>query len=285
MTTPALFRTIDTAALSRRTRQRMIRNGTIIRVRRGRYVAADLPDAVVRAARLGGRLDCVSLLREVGVFVARSHGLHLQVEPHASRLPHRPKDVRAHWRGDSADPTRLGTDLVGAIVQAVRCQSPRDAVATLDSALHLGLLDEEMIGQVFAALPDRWQRLRALVDGRAESGIETLVRLMLRGIDVPFEVQVRIPGVGRVDLLVAGRLIIECDSRAFHGDVASQRRDRARDLAAAARGYVTLRLLAEDVLFRPEHTLAALRGAVSGVRRGQVDRNSGVRTPHRGVPG
>ena len=77
------------------------------------------------------------------------------------------------------------------------------------------------------------------------------------------DLQVEIDGVGRVDLVVDGWLVVECDSRAHHRTPEAQLRDRARDRAAAARGYVTLRLLAEDILFHPEAVLAALRGALS----------------------
>ena len=74
------------------------------------------------------------------------------------------------------------------------------------------------------------------------------MRLLLRSIGVDFETQVWIPGVGRVDFVVDGWLIIECDSREFHEGWDKQREDRYRDLAAAAQGYVTIRPLASDVL-------------------------------------
>jgi hypothetical protein len=44
------------------------------------------------------------------------------------------------------------------------------------------------------------------------------MRLLLRALGHRAEVQVRIAGVGRVDLVVDGWLIVECDSRAYHGD-------------------------------------------------------------------
>ena len=69
-----------------------------------------------------------------------------------------------------------------------------------------------------------------------------------------------ISGVGRVDFVVDGFLIIECDSRQFHEGWEKQRADRRRDLAAAARGYFTLRVLAEDLLHPPEAVEEAVRG-------------------------
>lgn len=74
------------------------------------------------------------------------------------------------------------------------------------------------------------------------------------------EVQVVICGVGRVDLLLDGWLIVECDSKEFHQSWEQQRKDRERDREAAARGYITLRLLAEDCLYHPEKVLDAVRG-------------------------
>lgn len=118
--------------------------------------------------------------------------------------------------------------MIDALVRAVQCQPLRAAVATLDSALHLGLLQAADLDSVFAALPLRYRPLRRLIDGRAESGPETLMRLLLRGIAKTVEVQVRIPGVGRVDLLVDGWLIVECDSDAHHSGLDARADETAR---------------------------------------------------------
>lgn len=86
---------------------------------------------------------------------------------------------------------------------------------------------------------------------------------MLRGLGVQVEVQVQIEGVGRVDLVVDGWLIIECDSREYHEGWMTQKRDRRRDLAAAARGYTTIRPIAEDILGTPEEVLTLLKQTLS----------------------
>lgn len=96
---------------------------------------------------------------------------------------------------------------------------------------------------------------------------ETLLRLILRSLNCAIEVQVDIDGVGRVDFLIDGWLIIECDSRAFHSDWAAQRRDRRRDQAAAARGYVTFRPIAEDVMGAPDKVRDAIAGLLSSAQR------------------
>ncbi len=78
-------------------------------------------------------------------------------------------------------------------------------------------------------------------------------------------------GVGRVDMVVDGWLVIECDSREFHQGWKAQLEDRRRDLALAALGYTTIRPAAEDILYWPEVVVAAivglLRTAPTGIRR------------------
>ncbi|GAA1862877.1 hypothetical protein ACFQZV_12620 [Microbacterium koreense] len=258
-----------------------VAKGRLIRLRRGRYTGADLDPRLCEAGRLGGRLDCVSLLGLLGVFVRHPGPLHLQFEHGTTRLPPRPPGTVAHWRACGRSSQALATHPVSALIQACRCQAEEDAVASLDSAVNLGVLDEAQLNEVFAALLRRLRRLRHLVDGRSESGPETIVRLILRSLGALVDVQVVITGVGRVDLLVDGWLIIECDSRAHHEGWDQQRRDRRRDLAAARLGYSTIRPIAEDILYRT----AAIRDVLAEIlAQGQVTgrlRNSTDAVPNR----
>ena len=88
------------------------------------------------------------------------------------------------------------------------------------------------------------------------------MRLIALSLGFTVELQVKIAGVGRVDLLVDGWLVVECDSRAFHSDWAQQREDYRRDLALAERGYLRVRFLAEDILYRPDAVASALRSVL-----------------------
>lgn len=251
-------RDLRAAGWSRDAIARAVAAGVIVRVRRGRFLMANTPAEVLDAARVGGRLDCVSLLAMLGVFVHHRSDLHVQQDPLASRRPRSPHGVRYHWRPTDAQRDSPVVDVVEALAQAIRCQAPRSAVATLDNAWHLGLVGEAGIDDVFTRVPRRYRVLRRLLDPQSEAGTETFVRLMLRSLGCQVELQVRIDGVGRVDLLVNGWLIVECDSEQFHGTWQNHKKDRRRDLAAMERGYSTVRLLAEDILFRPEQVQAAL---------------------------
>lgn len=250
----------------------------IVRVRKGHYVSGQAPDALIRAARVGGRLGCVSLLAEHGVFVFEHADVHVHMERGDSRMRapvgRRPLKVRAHRRGvvlhwrRLLDPPGSGAvEIVDAVAHAVRCQEPRYAIGTLDSALNKGYLDMDDLDRVFATLPARFRVLRRFVDARAQAGTESLVRLMLLRMGCAVELQVGFAGVGFVDLLVDGWLVVECDSKQYHGDWEQQRKDYQRDRALAALGYCVLRLTAEDILYRPDDVLAALRGLVMGARR------------------
>jgi very-short-patch-repair endonuclease len=245
---------------------RLLAAGRLERLRNGRYVLPETHRELRRAGRAGGRLDCVSLLAVLGVFVSHNAELHVQVSNGASRLPVRPTGTVVHWRRTAAGSEALAADLIEALAQSVRCQEPRDAIATLDSAWHHGLVDEEDIAAVFARLPRRFRRLRGLLDRRSESGPETIMRLMLRGLGCEVQVQVSIPGVGRVDFIVDGWLIVECDSRAHHEGWKTQKRDRARDIAAAGLGFTTVRPIAEDILYRREQTLASMKAVLAHAR-------------------
>lgn len=242
-----------------------VANGDLVRVRPGAYCAPATPSECRAAGRLQGRVGCVSALRLLGVFVLEREGLHVHVPRTASRLPQSPTGMRIHRRRllRTPHPDSLVVEPLDAILDAVRCQEPRAAIATIDSSLHLGLIDADDLDELFAALPRRHRRLRRLLDPRAESGAVTLLRLILRSLGCRFDCQVVIRGVGRVDFLVDSWLIVECDSEAHHGSGDAQRRDRRRDLEAARRGLVTLRVIAEDVFWRPD----AIREALGGLLR------------------
>jgi very-short-patch-repair endonuclease len=252
------------------------RAGRVLRVRRGRYLPAHTHPAVVAAATAGGRLDCVSLLAALGVFVFDAPRLHVQVDVGDSRLPPSHTGVVRHWRHRSGDRSRVTTEVVEAVVASDRCQPPRAAIATLDSVLHLGAIDDDGLAEVFAALPRRYRRLRRLIDRRAESGSETFMRLILRSIGASFDAQAGIDGVGYVDFLVDGWLIIECDSEAHHSDWVQRKRDIRRERAALRRGYTTVRFLAEELFHSPGRVREELEALLS-TDRSQLLRSGRIR--------
>ena len=256
--------------------------GRLSRLRRGAYVVGEVPDEVAAAVRAGGRLTRLSLLHMIGVFVFERPPLHVHMPPHLSRSRHRrPAGATLHWGGCRGDGRAHAVSVWDAVRQSVRCQRPRDTIATLDSVMHHGLLTREQVEEIFRTLPARFQALLRLIDPSAESGPESFMRLLLRALGLAFETQVTVPGVGRVDFLVEGWLIIECDSREFHEGWGKQVEDRRRDLEAARRGYITIRPLASDIFHRPDdvrmavHAVVEAFGSRLGHRQGSELRRTG----------
>jgi very-short-patch-repair endonuclease len=132
------------------------------------------------------------------------------------------------------------------------------ALIVLESARHLGLIDSTEVSDLIAGAPRRSAPGLSRFDPRSESGTETRVRLFLARLGYGVRPQVVIRGIGRVDLLVGESLIIECDSRAHHTGEETYRRDRERDLVAAALGYRVIRLTWEQVFLDWEATRALL---------------------------
>ncbi|WP_336644765.1 type IV toxin-antitoxin system AbiEi family antitoxin domain-containing protein [Microbacterium sp. USHLN186] len=245
-----------------------VRAGRLLRLRNGVYAHADVPAEIAAAVRFGGRVGCLTLLRLIGVFVLERPSLHVHASSRLSRSRRRrPRGATVHWGTDLEMGVAHAVSLVDAVRQAIRCQTPRAAVATLDSVLHHRVLTVEQVTEIFRTLPRRFQALLPLVDPSAESGAETFMRLLLRAIGVPFKTQVQLPGVGRVDFVVAGWLIIECDSREFHEGWDQQVADRARDIAAARLGYMTIRPIASDIFDRPTEVRTAIEETLEAMGR------------------
>jgi hypothetical protein len=255
--------------------RRAVEQRVMSEVRKGHFVVPGAPVEVVRAARLGGVATATTASRALGIWtppdpppgsvVARGRRepdrLQVAVPRNASRLRD-PDDagsafvqstrVVLHWTDDadlsSTDRTRIAPPLL-MLKHAFLSQSPERALAVLDSALHLRFLREEDLPRLVAILPDRLEPVVMAADGRAESGIESIVRYLLIALGLHVEIIVGLRGVGTIDLLVEGRLVIECDGREFHDDDEAFERDRTRDLNAARQRYRTLRVSWFKVLF------------------------------------
>lgn len=154
-----------------------------------------------------------------------------------------PDYLCAHWGAlrepDLAESWRVGP--LDALRQCLRCLPPEYAVAVIDSALHLGVVgphDLIALAQGLSSARRRWV-LRA--DGRAESGTETLVRLALEDAGLSVRPQVTIAGVGRVDMMVGPRVVVEVDSESWHSTPDQRANDARRGLVLHEKGYVVVR--------------------------------------------
>ncbi|NUU30588.1 DUF559 domain-containing protein [Arthrobacter sp. C9C5] len=104
-----------------------------------------------------------------------------------------------------------------------------------------------------------------LVDGSAGSAIEVVARLLFRSEGIFTQTQVDLPGIGIVDFLLEGFLIVEIDG-STHLEARQVKKDRGRNNASTLAGYAVLRYGYQDVVFNPQKIVAevwqVLRGRV-----------------------
>ena len=127
----------------------------------------------------------------------------------------------------------------------------------LESAVNLRFLTSAEAKELIDSAPARSASVLAGFDPRAESGSETRVRSWFYGRRVPVEPQAVIDGLGRVDMLVGNRLILECDSDAQHTGVHIAP-DRQREQVAAELGYFMIRLSYQQIWDRWDETVEYL---------------------------
>lgn len=248
---------------------RAVRDGRLTRIRAGHFTKGRLDDLTRRAVRVGGRLACVSELRHRGVWVIDSERVHVHLAANASRLRVDPGGHRGHWRR-LADP--LGdpdhVSLVDALIQSRECLDTYEWMASVDSALHLRMLRPHERERLWSEMRGSGRRDLGAAERRAESGLETIVRLIARDLGFRVRSQVRFAGVGRVDLLVEGWIVVETDGTAFH-DLPLAAGDRRRDALLAATGRTVLRPGYALIVHHREAVARQLIGAVAAHRRVQ----------------
>lgn len=91
-----------------------------------------------------------------------------------------------------------------------------------------------------------------------------VARILFRRAGFNCETQVRIAGVGRVDFVLEGFVVVEVDGDRYHSDRAARNRDRHRNNELIARGYLYLRFSYEDIMFNQDYVLDRIRVVLSG---------------------
>ena len=237
----------------------LVAGGALQRVRRGWYRLPVADDDVVTAVAAGGVLTCVSALAFHGAWVPRGDIPHVRPARETMRL-----DAGVH---QCSIARRLPAPVVAvdpvalSLRAASNCLSREYLVAAVDSALDSGLIRRQDVADALWWAPHRGHESLAETDW-AQSGTESLLRRRLKGLRIGVRVQVAIDGVGRVDLLVGDRLVIEADSVAHHSGPDAYRSDRRRDLLLTTLGYLVLRVSWEQVIYEWPAVLQAIRRIV-----------------------
>jgi very-short-patch-repair endonuclease len=241
--------------------------GHVRRVSRGVYALPEADAAIVAAVRCGGLLTCSSRAAALGLAVLTpARRIHLAtrnnpVGPTSSVILHRSR-VRQH-----PGPLPIAS-AVDCAAQALRCLSALAALVIVDSSLATGRVTEAEIRERLGTKKTAAARMvLTLADGSSESPLESIARVLLRVRGLNVQTQVHVKGVGRVDLLVEGALVVELDGFEHHSDRADYRNDRRRANALTCLGLRLIRFTYEDVVHRPSWVVACVLEALRRVPR------------------
>jgi very-short-patch-repair endonuclease len=164
------------------------------------------------------------------------------------------------------------TGLARTVVDCARVLPMREAVVVADSALlaYPGLdLAPALLATAGLAGAPAAQRVVAFADGRAESVLESLARVLWHegGLPAPQLQRVfRLPMMGRcrVDFCwEAARLVVEVDGLGKYDEPGALQREKQRQNALVAAGCTVLRFTWADVVARPGPTVAMVADALA----------------------
>lgn len=247
------------AGYSRRQIARLISCGAT-QPRRGLFLAPGFNPDLAAAIQHNGRLSCASAAGHYGLWIRNPPTqMHL-----ACNHGHGSGFIRHRTVRFAGHPTLAVAGAEDVALHALGCLQPPASTALATSAIRLygvplELLKDQLRGDRSAPV------LRALreLDLRAESIVEVDAQHLFRTHGIAFELQVFLPGIGRVDFLIAGFLIIEIDGYAFHSKRADMLRDRDRNNSSTVKGFAVLRYMPEHIWFNQQQVLADIRAALA----------------------
>lgn len=254
--------TLLQAGFTERTIRSTLASGQALRLRHGVVALHDAQPDLVAAVLANGVLCCASAAPHHGLW-----RLHPPERPHILCRHGAAAGVVIH-RGSLVPPEfpRPVAGLTDTLLHALRCLPPVEAAVMVESALVQGRTTLDYLRQ---RLPGNRngaaRRVLELVDGTADSAIEVVARLLFMGQGIYTQTQVDLPGIGFVDFLLEGFLIVEIDG-STHLEPAQVKKDRRRNNASTLTGYAVLRYGYQDVVYNPQRVLdevwQVLRGRV-----------------------
>jgi very-short-patch-repair endonuclease len=254
--------TLLQAGFTDRNIRNAVTSGEVIRLRHGVVALQGAPADLTGAVTANGLLTCAS--------AARHRQLWLLHEPQSLHLLCKhggPRDAVVHRESlvahDGPKPVASTTDV---LIHSLRCLPAVEAAVMVESALRQGVTT---LNYLRKRLPGNRngnaRRVLDLVDGSADSAIEVVARLLFHNEGIYTETQVELPGIGFVDFLLEGFLIVEIDGGS-HLEPRQVKKDRVRNNASILTGYAVLRYGYAEVVYQPQKIIKevwqVLRGRV-----------------------
>lgn len=233
-----------------------VRQGSVRRVRRGWYASTTASPAAALAVRVGGRLSHTSAARDFGLWAGHDPRVHLTVTRGGSRLRRVsfggiPPAV-VHWtrtgRQPLTAPVTWRVELDECLRGVLRTSDEETAIACLDTAVTLFGLTVSDIQSMFAGEPKESLLRAARSRPGSDSGLESICRQRFERMGLRIEQQVKLRGVGYVDFVLNGVLVVEINGHEFHSTKKDLDRDHRRDSELTRRAVAHLRFTYDQVV-------------------------------------
>jgi len=237
--------------------RRAVRSGQVLRLERGLLATADADAELVAAGRARGMVTCVSAAPSYGLWRLRP-----AASPHYWQSNGRSAVRCVSHRLALTQPPRYRTlaALPDVLLHALLCLPELESLVMVECAYNRGDIDlSYLLRHLEGSRCGKARNVVSKVDRGADSLLETLARVLFRDAGILTETQVWIDGIGRVDFLLEGFLIVEIDGLAFHLEARQFKKDRRRDNSAILQGLPVLRFFYDDVVHGPESVLAQVR--------------------------
>jgi very-short-patch-repair endonuclease len=240
----------------------------IIRVRKGWYCLPSLAQPFQAAARVGGRLTCVSRATVAGLWIPPGdHGLHVAVTENSCQLRStadyhqrlsEQTHVIVHWNDNRSSGSRYATDLKSALLRCCGCLDIESVYVLCESALFRRALSASDWISLLKETTNADRAKLSTVGSLSESGTESMFKFRSGAFGVRVRQQVQI-GRDRVDFVLGERLVIEIDSVAHHDPT----EDAKRDARLSVLGYRVLRFMYTQIVSDWSTVVAAIMAAIS----------------------
>lgn len=192
------------SGVSRRTIEAGLLDASVQRVARGVYALPDAEPWLIHAGRHHAVPGCVTAALAAGLWVVKG--------------PRTPHLAARHGRpvpGCVVHRSSVPLTHMDVVCQSLRCLPPLEGLTIAESAVKKGLVQLPALRERFPAVREK-AVLGLVARIRPQSGsiIETMARYLLEEAGLTVELQVKIPGMGHLDLFVDGLLGIETDGYA-----------------------------------------------------------------------
>ncbi|MGG5174766.1 DUF559 domain-containing protein [Pseudarthrobacter sp. J1763] len=246
---------------SRRAIAEATAQGLVQRVSAGTYSVLPASSPLHLAASHASALTCLSAAKHYGLWhLFLPQVPHLAVTGHLNDVP----CVQHRTAGSLRGLTPPVLALKDVLLDALLCLSELEALVMVESACTRGDSSPGfLMRHLQGPRTGKARGILDLVEGGADSLIETVARVLFRRHGFHTETQVYIDGIGYVDFLINGCLIVELDGLAFHFNERQFKKDQDRNNRAAELGFRVLRFRYQHVVYSPEFMLEQIKSTLA----------------------